>query len=189
MSWCTPLAVAGAIVLLAGGCGGSDEASAPLVSHAPAPSRSTTPDAATGPVVDVSGHVRRPGVYRLHEGARVFEAIAAARGTRPGANLTTLNRAAEVVDGQQVVVPGPDGPAPAAGGAATPATGGSGARVSLNGADVAAFDALPGIGPVTAQKLVDDRAAHGPFESVDDLDRVPGIGPATIEALRDVVQP
>lgn len=136
-----------------------------------------------GVLVDVAGLVRRPGVYRLAAGARVHEAIAAAGGARAGADLTALNRAAPLVDGQQVLVSAraASGGTGAAAGAATSAA----AAVSINAADVAALDALPGIGPVTAQRIVTEREAGGPFAAIDDLDRVPGIGPATIEALRD----
>jgi competence protein ComEA len=112
----------------------------------------------------------------------VHEAIRAAGGVRRGANLGALNRAAVLVDGQQVLVPDA---APAAAG--SEASSGGSATVSINSADVDALDALPGIGPVTAQHIVDEREAAGPFARVDDLDRVSGIGPATIEALRDVV--
>ncbi|MCW2925627.1 MAG: DNA-binding protein, partial [Thermoleophilia bacterium] len=142
-----------------------------------------------GVLVDVAGLVRRPGVYRLPAGARVHQALAAAGGVRPGADLTRINRAAAVVDGQQVVV-SPIAPvAPSGRGASAPAGVPTSGPVSLNSADVAALDALPGIGPVTAQHIVAEREKSGPFASVDDLDRVSGIGPATIEALREVVTP
>ena len=147
-----------------------------------------------GVVVDVAGAVRNPGVYRLEPGARVHEAIQAAGGARRGAQLGALNRAAALVDGQQVLVLGPGsatGGASAAGSgggaAAAAGTGGApGGLVNINSADVAALDALPGIGEVTASKIVADRAASGPFATIDDLDRVAGIGPATIESLRAV---
>lgn len=142
-----------------------------------------------GMLVDVAGAVRRPGVYELPSGARVLDALRAAGGARTGADMAAVNRAAEVVDGQQILVPvRAEGIAGAtAGGMGTAVTGG--ARVSLNGAPAADLDGLPGIGPVTAQKIVDDRTANGPFRSVEDLDRVPGIGAATIERLRDQVGP
>lgn len=135
--------------------------------------------AESGVLVDVSGQVRRPGVYRLKAGARVHEAIAAAGGIRPGAELSSINRAAVLVDGQQVAVGvRSDGSSTAS------AASGAAPTVSINAGDAAALDALPGIGPVTAQRIVAEREANGPFASVDDLDRVPGIGPATIETLR-----
>lgn len=147
-----------------------------------ATSPASAPAATTGGVlVDVAGHVRRPGVYRLAAGARVHEAIAAAGGARAGADLAALNRAAALVDGQQVLV------AKAGATLAGDGAGGDGSvAVSINRADVAALDELPGIGPVTAARIVSEREQSGPFASVDDLDRVPGVGPGTIEALRDV---
>lgn len=136
--------------------------------------------------VDVAGGVRRPGVYELPAGARVLDAIARAGGTTPGAQLVSINRAAPLVDGQQVVVPEPGAVGTAASpGATSPAA--PAVPVSINSADVDALDQLPGIGPATAAQIVADRSSNGPFQSVDDLDRVPGVGPATVEALRDLV--
>lgn len=136
--------------------------------------------AATGGVlVDVAGLVRRPGIYRFAAGARVHEAIAAAGGARPGADLASINRAAALVDGQQVLVAA-RGRGVADAGARAAGTGGP---VSINRADAAGLDALPGIGPVTAERIVAEREQSGPFTSLDDLDRVPGIGPGTIAQL------
>lgn len=143
-----------------------------------------------GVVVDVQGLVAQPGVYRMPPGSRVHEAIRAAGGARRGAQLAGINRAAVLVDGQQVVVAAAAAAGAGAGAAAdgsSSAGGAPGTRVSINAADVTALDALPGIGAITAQKIIDDREQSGPYASVDDLDRVPGIGPATIESLRDVV--
>jgi competence protein ComEA len=136
---------------------------------------------AGGVVVDVAGAVRRPGVYRMPAGARVHEAIEAAGGARAGADVSSLNRAAPLVDGQQVLV---GAAAPEAG--APTAQAGVGSSISINAADATQLQELPGIGPVTAQAIVDEREAGGPYASVDDLDRVRGIGPATIESLREV---
>jgi competence protein ComEA len=135
--------------------------------------------------VHIVGAVRRPGLFRLRDGARVADALTRAGGPTRKADLSAVNLAAPLADGQQVVVPrrSPPGVAPVTG---TPAAG---AKVSLASATVEQLDELPGIGPVTAQKIVDWRAAHGPFRSVDDLDDVPGIGPARIEQLRDLVTP
>ena len=134
-------------------------------------------------VVHVVGSVRRAGLFRLREGARVADALARAGGPTRRADLSAVNLAAPLVDGQQVVVP-------RRGAAGTTAGApGSGAKVSLAVATVEQLDELPGIGPVTAQKIVDWRSTHGPFRSVDDLDDVPGIGPARIEQLRDLVTP
>lgn len=145
--------------------------------------------AANGPriVVNVVGAVRRAGLYRLPEGARVADAVARAGGPTRKADIALVNLAAPLADGQQVVVP-----RRAPGGAATVGSAGgpaAGARVSLASATLEQLDALPGIGPVTAQKILDWRQGHGPFRSVDDLDAIPGIGPARVEQLRDLVTP
>jgi competence protein ComEA len=136
-------------------------------------------------VVHVVGAVRRAGLFRLRDGSRVADALARAGGPTRHADLAAVNLAAPLVDGEQVVVPrrGPGGSA------AVTAAPGAGAKVSLGSATVDQLDELPGVGPVTAQKIVDWRATHGPFRSVDDLDDVPGIGPARIEQLRDLVTP
>ena len=135
--------------------------------------------------VDVVGAVRRPGLYRLREGARVADAVRRAGGPTPKAQLELLNLAALISDGEQVVVPRA-GVGPAVGPAGGGATGGP---VHLNSATLEQLDALPGVGPVTAQKILDFRQAHGAFGSVDELDAVPGIGPARLETLRDLVAP
>lgn len=136
--------------------------------------------------VHVVGAVRRAGLFRLRDGSRVADAVARAGGPTRHADLAAVNLAAPLVDGQQVVVPrrGPPGTVPV-----VPGTPGSGAKVSLGSATLEQLDELPGIGPVTAQKIVDWRTTHGPFRSVDDLDDVPGIGPARIEQLRELVTP
>ena len=140
-------------------------------------------------VVDVAGAVRRPGVYRLAKGARVADAIERAGGPTRRADVALVNLAAPVVDGQQIVVPrrlpGGIGAPSAAGGASTGLSG----PISLSSATVEQLDELPGIGPVTAQKIVAYRAEHGPFTSVDQLDAIPGIGPARLEDLRGLVIP
>ena len=143
-------------------------------------------DAAPRLFVHVVGAVRRPGLFRLRDGTRVADAVARAGGPTRRADLSAVNLAAPLVDGQQVIVPrrGPGGTQAALAGAAS-----TGAKVSLANATVEQLDELPGIGPVTAQKIVDWRTTHGPFRSVDDLDDVPGIGPARIEQLRDLVTP
>ena len=137
--------------------------------------------AASRVVVHVAGAVRRPGLYRVSEGKRVADAVARAGGATASADTAAINLAAPLADGMQVLVPSR---APA--GAAGKTVGG---RVSLSSASVADLDALPGIGPVTAQKIVDYRLAHGGFRSVDDLDAIPGIGPARIDQLRELVSP
>jgi competence protein ComEA len=135
-------------------------------------------------VVDVTGAVQRPGVYRMPAGARVVDAIGRAGGPAGGAMLEGINRAARLADGQQVVVPerGPAGTA-----AATAAT--EDGPISLGSATVEQLDTIDGIGPVTAAKIVEYRDQHGGLASVDQLDQVSGIGPATMESLRDRLQP
>jgi competence protein ComEA len=140
-------------------------------------------------VVHVVGEVRRPGLYRLRDGARIADAVHHAGGAARGADLAAVNLAAPLVDGIQILVPRRD--APGSVGSGEPSGGGSatGGMVSLSSATVEELDELPGVGPITAQKIVDYRAEHGPFASADDLDAVPGIGPTRIEQLRDLVTP
>jgi competence protein ComEA len=146
-------------------------------------------------VVDVAGKVRRPGLYRLPAGARVDDAVRAAGGVLAGVNLSSLNLAAKVADGEQIRVglPGPasvPAPDPATGGGTDGAAGGSGAAagpVNLNTATSEQLQTLPGVGPVLAQHIIDWRSAHGRFESVDRLNDVPGIGEVKFAALRSRV--
>lgn len=164
-----------------------------------APSPGTTPPIVSGSapvrarpapahllVVDVAGAVRHPGLYRFSQGSRIDAAIARAGGATAKADLDLVNLAAPLADGEQVLVPargvagaddsGSEPPSPTA-------------PLDLNSATAEQLDALPGIGPVTAQKIVDYRQAHGPFTSVDDLDAIPGIGPARIANLKGLVVP
>lgn len=135
-------------------------------------------------VVSVVGQVARPGLVTLPSGARVADAIAAAGGLLPAADPASVNLAAVVADGEQLAV---GVPAPAAGDAPAAGPADSGGLVDLNTADVAELDALPGIGPVLAQRIVEHRAQQGPFGSVDELDDVPGIGPAIAAELAELV--
>lgn len=139
-------------------------------------------------VVDVSGKVRRPGIQRLPAGSRVADALRAAGGVRAGTDLTGLNRARVLMDGEQVVVGGPAPPAPAATG-----SGMGGAQptgpVSLNSATVEQLDTLPGVGPVLAQHILDYRTQHGGFRSVDELREVNGIGDRRFADLQPLVRP
>jgi competence protein ComEA len=155
----------------------------PAVSSAPT-------RAARGVYVDVVGAVRRPGLYRLRDGSRVADALARAGGVTAKAELELVNRAALVADGEQIVVPRRGAAVAAAGGGGAGAgTGVSTGPVHLNSATIEQLDALSGVGPVTAQKIVDYREQHGGFRSVDELDAVPGIGPARLEQLRGAVAP
>ena len=140
-----------------------------------------TPAAATVLVVDVSGAVRRPGVYRLAAGARVLEAVRKAR-PRRRADLAGVNLAARLTDGEQVVVP-VRGRAPAASGGDAGTTPAPAAPVSLNSGTLAQLETLDGIGPALAQRIIDYRTAHGGFRSLAELDQVSGIGPARLAAL------
>jgi competence protein ComEA len=138
-------------------------------------------------VVHVVGAVRQPGLYKLRRGARVADVVSRAGGATAKADLALVNLAAPVSDGQQVVVP--ERAPPAAASAGNSAGDAPAGPVHLNSATVEQLDALPGVGPVTAQKIVDYREAHGAFSSVDDLDAIPGIGPARLEQLRELVAP
>jgi competence protein ComEA len=135
-------------------------------------------------VVHVAGEVREPGVLRLPTGSRVTDAVERAGGVTEAASLDTLNLAAELADGQQVVVPGD---AAAAGTAADPAA--AEGPISVGTATVEQLDTIEGIGPVTAQNIVDFRTENGGVSSVEELDQISGIGPATMEALRSSLQP
>lgn len=153
--------------------------------------------AATQVVVQVVGQVRRPGVVSLRSGARVQDAVAAVGGALPSADLTAINLARVLSDGEQIQVPKPGqvpstppanpggpggtgGAAGANGAAAAP----SGAPVNLNTADLSALDTLPGVGPVLAQRIFDWRTRNGRFSSVDELGEVSGIGDKMLQRLR-----
>ena len=180
------VAVALLLVLLLRHLGGGG-AAAPSVTpvRAAAPAR---PAAAKLLVIDVAGAVRRPGLYRLREGSRINDAIAAAGGATAKAQLAAVNLAAPIADGEQIVVPGSGAGAPAA--ASPPAAGSApSAPLDLNSATLEQLEALPGIGPVTAQKILDYRQAHGPFHAVAELEGVPGIGPAHMSQLKGLVIP
>jgi len=136
-------------------------------------------------VVHVVGAVRHTGLYELREGSRIDDAIRKAGGAKPRADLGLVNLAAPVADGQQVLVPGRASPdAPQGDGAAPTAPTGP---VHLNTATLEQLDELPGVGPVTAGKILAYRDEHGAFQSIDELDAVPGIGPARLEELRQLV--
>jgi competence protein ComEA len=151
--------------------------------HVVVPLRAPRPAArATQLTVDIAGAVRVPGLHRLPSGARIADAVAAAGGATDKADLALVNLAAPLADGEQIVVP--ERGVAAAAGAGSPT-----APLDLNTATAEQLDALPGIGPATAQKIIDYRQAHGPFRTVDELDAVPGIGPARIDQLKGLVIP
>ncbi|MFJ8665375.1 helix-hairpin-helix domain-containing protein [Streptomyces sp. NPDC093600] len=167
--------------------GASPSAPQPL-----APATGTPPPAV---VVDVSGKVRRPGVLTLPPGSRVADALRAAGGVRPGTDVTGLNRARVLMDGEQVLV---GLPMPAAASSASgsgsgigggAAAGGRAMPLSLNAATVEQLDTLPGVGPVLAQHIVDHRTEHGGFRSVAELREVNGIGERRFADLEPLVRP
>jgi competence protein ComEA len=169
------------------------------IAGAPPDSTTATGTSAIAPtppasvVVDVAGKVRHPGVYTLSAGARVYEALRAAGGVRPGASTLALNMAAPVLDGEQIVVgiasvppvvgapPVTSAPAPGS----SPST--SGALIDLNTATLDQLEALPGVGPVLGQNILDWRNANGRFTSVDQLRDVSGIGDVRLAQLRPLV--
>jgi competence protein ComEA len=132
--------------------------------------------------VHVGGEVLRPGLYRLTPGSRVNDAVGAAGGPTAEADIHRMNLAARLVDGQQIVVP-PKGEARAAG-FPSPATA---ARISINTASVAELDTLPGVGPVTAQRIVAYREQHGPFASVQQLRDAKLVNASTYDRIKDLV--
>jgi len=135
-------------------------------------------------VVDIAGRVRRPGVATLPAGSRVIDALRKAGGARAGTDLSTLNLARVLVDGEQILVgAAPSGAAASGPSAPAPGADPAGATVNINTADASALEALPGIGPVTAQKIADWRTEHGTFRAIDELLEVDGIGPKTLADL------
>jgi competence protein ComEA len=156
-------------------------------SYAPVPARSAKPTATKLLVVDVAGDVRQPGLHSVPAGSRVEDAIVAAGGATRKAQLDAVNLAAPVADGEQIVVPGSGAGGVAA--VSSPAGSSPSAPLDLNSATLEQLEALPGIGPVTAQKILDYRQQHGAFHSVAELEGVPGIGPAHMAQLNGLVIP
>lgn len=182
---------AGFAVARSGGAQGAEFASSgPVVSVEQDVAKTGEAESASV-VVHVAGAVNVPGVYELAMGARVDDALRAAGGARDAAAIDALNLARILVDGEQVYVATVDELAAGASGGGASAAGGAsqatGTAVNVNTATAADLDALPGIGPSTAQKIVDDRTANGPFATIEDLMRVSGIGAAKVESLRDLV--
>ncbi len=170
----------------------------PLVTPAaaPAPSALAPPGAAnqvvTGAanhlVISVVGRVRRPGLVRLPEGARVADALDAGGGAVPGTDLVGLNLARRLSDGEQLLVGVAPPPGQPVDGGAPAAPAGPPPKVNLNTATLEQLDALPFVGRVTAQRIRDWRAAHGRFTSVDQLREVDGIGQSRFARLKDLVR-
>lgn len=166
-------------------------AAASAGSLSPAATPGTTTSAPTPAVamliVDVAGKVRHPGLYRLPVGSRIDDAVHAAGGPLPGVDLTTVNLAAKLSDGQQIAV-GMPGAAPAPGGpGAGSGTAAVTAPIDLNSATLDQLETLPGVGPVLAQHIIDWRVAHGRFATIDQLRDVSGIGDVKFAELRSRV--
>lgn len=194
-------AVAAAVVVFFGaralGQRGSERGSAPPVRVEGSGARSAARGSSV--YVHVAGAVRKPGLYRLPADTRIAAAIQKAGGPGRRANLSQINLAAKVADGQQVVVPGPGGTgagtadasgAGAAGSAAAAGSAGSGgAKISLGSATLAQLDGLDGIGPTLAKRIVDYRSRHGGFRSLEQLQEVDGIGEKRFQALKEALSP
>lgn len=170
------------------------EVAAEEPANVPASAEATA--SAASVTVHVVGAVHRPGVYALAEGSRVRDALAAAGGCVGDAMLESVNLARILSDGEQVRIPTAEevasgavasaaGVPPPGGGPVQP--GAAGGKVNINTASVTELDTLPGVGPSTAQKIVDDRTANGPFKRIEDLMRVSGIGEKKFDSLKDYV--
>jgi competence protein ComEA len=146
-------------------------------------------------IIHVAGAVAVPGIVQLAAGSRVHQAVAAAGGGTPTADLNRLNLAAVLTDGQKLYVPqageeipaGSSGPPGDAGEGTDGGTASAGGKVNLNTASVEELDALPKVGPVLAQRIVDWRKEHGPFKSIEEVDAVDGVGPKMLETLLPLV--
>jgi competence protein ComEA len=163
---------------------GVEHEAPPVLPVAAASESSSAPEPSI--VVSVVGLVASPGLVTLPDGARVDDALRAVGGAVPGVDLGALNLARRLTDGEQIYVgiPAPPGadPVPAVSGPPGVAD-----KVDLNSATLAALDTLPGVGPVTAQRIVDWRTAHGRFDSVEQLREIDGIGPNRFARLKDLV--
>jgi competence protein ComEA len=167
-------------------------ARAPVASPIPAPSGSPSAGPTGSIFVHMAGAVRSPGVYELPAGSRVIDGVRAAGGAAPGADLSAVNLARVLADGERVYIPrlgeapqsdpGAGGGDPGGGGG-----GGAGQKVNINTASESELEGLPGIGQVLAQRIVDYRTQHGPFHSINDLTKVEGIGEKKFASLKDYV--
>jgi competence protein ComEA len=163
--------------------GGVEHEAPPVL---PVAAESSASAADTSIVVSVVGQVARPGLVTLPDGARIADALRETGGAVPGADLGGLNLARRLADGEQIYVgvPAPPGADPVSAATGEP---GVADKVDLNTATLAALDTLPGVGPVTAQRIVDWRTKHGRFDSVDQLREIDGIGPSRFAKLQDLV--
>jgi competence protein ComEA len=181
--------------LVAGGVIGyftprSKRDNAPITISTPLPTSTPRPTSTPHPLrVYVSGAVQTPAVYQLAPGSIVQNAVDAAGGPLSDADLTRLNLALELRDQQQVHVPreGEAAPPPAVSGGESESAGAAGGLVNINTATAEELETLPGIGEVTAQRIIDYREANGPFETIEDIQNVSGIGPKTFEGMKDLI--
>ncbi|HEY5835541.1 ComEA family DNA-binding protein [Streptomyces sp.] len=158
----------------------------PVTAPAEAPRAMASPEPRL--VIDIVGKVTKPGLRHLPKGARVADALAAAGGPLPGTDTTALNLARLLTDGEQILVgllpPAAAGPQGTTSDPSSPAT-----PLSLNSATAAQLDALPGVGPVLAQHILDFRTQHGGFTSLRQLRQIPGIGDRKFTTLKPLVHP
>ncbi len=174
----------------AGGVSYADSSTTSEATGDPSETFAVDAEGGTDVVVDVAGAVNDPGVYRLPAGSRVNDAVQRAGGATARAEVQSINLAARLTDGQQVVVPERLKGSPTVAATGSSATGADASTpISVGTATVEDLDTIEGIGPVTAQKIVDFRDQQGGISSVDQLDEIDGIGPATMEALRARLQP
>ncbi len=179
--------VLGAWFLLRTPSGPPPESFLPVAGASGDPASATTSTTGAAFVIaDAAGAVAHPGVYKLPAGARVTDLIDAAGGASADADLDRLNLAALVADGERVYVPRVGEVVVGEVSSSTPDAKSSG-PVNLNTATLDQLDTLPGVGPATAQAIIDERERRGGFRSVDDLLEVRGIGPAKLDAIRDLV--
>jgi competence protein ComEA len=141
-------------------------------------------------VVHVIGAVPRPGVYEFAEGSRVEDAIQAAGGLLAQAEVSFINLAAPLEDGQQLDIPFKDGAPPSGPFSEEPLAtqnANQSELININEASLDELDTLPGIGPTTAEKIIEYRELNGPFQNIEDIMNVSGIGPATFEEIEDLI--